>query len=49
MCGYLPTAIMLYAAKYLGAREAKIIKYTTSAEISGDYDYVVGYAGVIIV
>ncbi len=49
MCGYLPATIMLFAVKYLGAREAKLIKYATSAEVSGDYDHVVGYAGVIIV
>lgn len=48
MCGYLPTAIMLFAANTLGAKEAKLIKYTTSAEVSGDYDQVVGYAGMII-
>jgi hypothetical protein len=48
MCGYLPTAIMLFAARELGAREAALVKYATSAERSGDYDYVVGYAGVIV-
>lgn len=48
MCGYLPTTIMLYAALHLGAKEAKLIKYATSAEVSGDYDHVVGYAGVIV-
>ncbi len=48
MCGYLPAASMLYAAKALGAREAKLVRYATSGEVSGDYDYVVGYAGVIV-
>jgi AmmeMemoRadiSam system protein B len=48
MCGYLPATIMLFAAKSLGAREGKLIKYSTSGEVSGDYDHVVGYAGVII-
>lgn len=48
MCGYIPATIMLYAAKELGAKEAKLIKYTTSAEVSGDYEHVVGYAGVIV-
>lgn len=48
MCGYIPATIMLYAAKELGAKEAKLIKYATSAEVSGDYDHVVGYAGVIV-
>jgi AmmeMemoRadiSam system protein B len=48
MCGVLPTVIMLTAARSLGATEAKLVKYTTSAEVSGDYDSVVGYAGIII-
>lgn len=48
MCGYLPATVMLFAARSLGAREARLVKYATSAEVSGDYDYVVGYAGVIV-
>lgn len=48
MCGYLPATVMLVAARSLGAREARLIRYTTSGEISGDYDHVVGYAGIIV-
>lgn len=48
MCGYMPSVIMLSAAKVLGAKEARLVKYTTSAEVSGDYDYVVGYAGIVV-
>jgi hypothetical protein len=48
MCGYIPATIMLHAAKALGASRARLVKYATSAEVSGDYDHVVGYAGVII-
>ncbi|MBI4690029.1 MAG: AmmeMemoRadiSam system protein B [Nitrospirae bacterium] len=48
MCGYLPATVMLFAAKALGAIEARLIKYSTSGEISGDYDQVVGYAGMIV-
>jgi len=48
MCGYIPATIMLYAAKALNAKEARLIKYATSGDVSGDYDYVVGYAGIII-
>jgi len=48
MCGYLPATVMLFAAKALGAIEARLIKYSTSGEVSGDYDHVVGYAGMII-
>lgn len=48
MCGYLPVAIMLYAAKMLGAKDATLVKYATSGDISGDYEQVVGYAGIIV-
>jgi AmmeMemoRadiSam system protein B len=48
MCGYLPTTTMLFAAKALGAQSARLVKYSTSAEVSGDYDHVVGYAGIVV-
>ena len=48
MCGVLPTAIAIEAAHALGATKAELVKYATSAEISGDYSHVVGYAGFII-
>jgi len=48
MCGYAPAAIMLAATKLLGAKKAKLIKYQTSGDASGDYSAVVGYAGVIV-
>jgi MEMO1 family protein len=48
MCGYLPVTIMLAAAKLLGAKSTQLVKYMTSGEVSGDYDNVVGYAGIIL-
>lgn len=48
MCGHIPTTVMLYASMELGAKEARLVKYATSAEVSGDYEHVVGYAGVVI-
>ncbi|HXW68106.1 MAG TPA: AmmeMemoRadiSam system protein B, partial [Dissulfurispiraceae bacterium] len=48
MCGFIPATIMLHAAKALGALEAKLVKYATSGEVSGDYEHVVGYAGVLV-
>jgi len=48
MCGYGPTAVMISAAKILGAKKAKLIKYQTSGDTSGDYSSVVGYAGITI-
>ncbi len=48
MCGVVPVTTMLFAARKLGASEAALVKYMTSGEVSGDYDYVVGYAGLIV-
>jgi len=48
MCGFMPATMMLSAALSLGAKEAELVKYTTSAEVSGDYGSVVGYAGVLV-
>jgi len=48
MCGCLPTTIMLSASRLLGAKKAHLVKYITSGEVSGDYDNVVGYAGIIV-
>ena len=48
MCGFGPTVSMLTAARALGARSAELVKYATSADVSGDRETVVGYAGVII-
>jgi AmmeMemoRadiSam system protein B len=48
MCGYGPAVAMLTACKALGAKKAELIKYTNSGEVSGDYDQVVGYAGIVV-
>jgi len=48
MCGFGPAAIMIAAAKKLGAKKARLVKYQTSGDTSGDYSSVVGYAGIII-
>ncbi len=48
MCGYGPAVAMLTAAKALGATRGELARYATSAEVSQDFDYVVGYAGIII-
>jgi MEMO1 family protein len=48
MCGVGPAASMILAAKSLGATRAKLTNYATSAEVSKDFDRVVGYAGVIV-
>ncbi len=48
MCGYGPVAIMLIAAKLLGAKKAELVKYMTSGDTVGDYSAVVGYAGLAV-
>jgi hypothetical protein len=48
MCGVLPATVMLIAAGLLGAKNARLINYMTSGDVSGDYDSVVGYAGIVL-
>jgi AmmeMemoRadiSam system protein B len=48
MCGYGPATTMLTAARRLGATKAELLRYATSAEVSGDRDMVVGYAGIAV-
>ncbi len=48
MCGFGPAVTMLTAARTLGAQKAELVQYATSAEVSGDYSTVVGYAGIIV-
>ncbi|MDH5482757.1 MAG: AmmeMemoRadiSam system protein B [Candidatus Bathyarchaeota archaeon] len=45
-CGYGPIATLVSAAKFLNAKEAKLLCYKTSGNITGDYSSVVGYAAV---
>ena len=48
MCGYAATVAMLIAVLELGAKEAELIRYATSGDITGDRERVVGYAGIVI-
>ena len=48
ICGYGPAVTMLTAARELGATKAELVKYATSGDVSGDRDWVVGYAGMIV-
>jgi AmmeMemoRadiSam system protein B len=45
-CGYGPIATVIVAAKGLGAKEAKLLCYKSSGDVTGDYSSVVGYAAV---
>jgi AmmeMemoRadiSam system protein B len=48
MCGALPSAVMLVAARALGATSAELVCYGTSGDVSGDNRQVVGYAAVAV-
>lgn len=48
MCGICPVVSMIVCSKERGATKAELIKYETSGDITGDYEQVVGYAGMII-
>jgi hypothetical protein len=48
MCGLGAVCVLVSACRNLGAKKAGLVKYQTSGDISGDYDSVVGYAGMVI-
>ena len=47
MCGLGPTVAMLTALRTLATSHAELVRYATSADVSGDTSSVVGYAGFI--
>jgi MEMO1 family protein len=47
MCGLGPAVAMLTALNALGAKQPELVKYATSADVSGDRSAVVGYAGML--
>ncbi len=48
MCGVSPVISMMVCSKQRAATKAELIRYETSGDVTGDYDHVVGYAGVIV-
>lgn len=48
MCGVVPAAVMLVAAGVLGARQAELVAYGTSGDVTGDNRQVVAYAAVTV-
>ena len=48
MCGFIPATVMLGYALARGAREARLIDYRNSGDVTGDYSEVVAYATVIV-
>jgi MEMO1 family protein len=47
MCGLGPATAMLTTLNALGVKKSELVKYATSADVSGDRSAVVGYAGMI--
>lgn len=47
MCGLGPAVAMLTALRALNAKQAELVRYATSGDVSGDTSTVVGYAGLI--
>src|SRR6476660_8958836 len=48
MCGYAAVVATLVASRELGASRAKLLRYATSGEVSGDMEEVVGYAAMVL-
>ncbi|HTL48518.1 MAG TPA: AmmeMemoRadiSam system protein B [Verrucomicrobiae bacterium] len=48
MCGFVPVYMLLVMKTFLGITKATLVDYCTSADATGDYDRVVGYAGFIL-
>lgn len=48
MCGVIPTTVMLVACKAMGATRARLVRYTNSGAVTGNYGDVVAYAGLVI-
>jgi AmmeMemoRadiSam system protein B len=48
MCGRVPAAAVLHAARLLGATGADVVDYSHSGMVTHDESAVVGYAGVVI-
>ena len=46
MCGLGPAVAMLTAMQRLGVKNAQLVRYATSGDVSGDRNTVVGYAGM---
>ena len=49
MCGPGPVTSLLYAAKHNNIKEARILKYSTSGDVTGDKNQVVAYLSAILI
>jgi hypothetical protein len=49
MCGYGAVSALIEYAKIKKAKKAELLKYSTSGEVSGDMNSVVGYASLVVI
>jgi AmmeMemoRadiSam system protein B len=47
-CGPGAIAAMLWAARALGAGQARVVRHATSGDVSGDFEQVVGYGAAVV-
>ena len=47
-CGIGPAISVMMAARALGARDARVLRYAHSGDVSGDLDCVVGYLAAVL-
>ena len=48
MCGPGPAMTLLYMGKMMGARRGKVLMHATSGDVTGETDWVVGYASAVV-
>lgn len=49
ICGVAPIVAAIIASKTLGANRSILVEYTNSGNVSGEFDQVVGYAGIMLI
>ena len=47
-CGHAAVAVVLWAARELGANKVQVLRHATSGDVTGDYASVVGYGAAVI-
>jgi AmmeMemoRadiSam system protein B len=47
-CGHGAIAATLWAAREMGANQARVVKHATSGDVIHDYSSVVGYGAAVI-
>jgi len=48
-CGYGPISATITASRILGAQSGKLLRYSTSGDVTGDFSQVVGYGAIAFV